>query len=543
MKLWVDRHFLSLYLIALTLIGLGYISILPIFEGFDETAHFSRLREIAYSEKLKYTSSIDQSVLDYKGPMPYGTGYPPYDTGEVYPKFFASQNSLDFFYENYRKGSLNHHFLPSNEFNWQYQHPPLYYLITAPILSLTDNFSFVTQFFAIRFFSYLIALFGVFFAMKTLLTTKAFRSVIDQSEFFKFSALIYPLIFPEFFFEFARVGNDSLCLLLNGLLFYVLLKWLPDCFDIKKSIFIGVILGIGMLTKAFFIPIGIAVTLFIFLHFLYNDFFKKEFLPAIKIFAAVFIPALMIAGGWYLMKYLVSGDFGGGFEANQLQHNVGFMNGFKRNLSFGGLTHGILMPLATFFWIGSWSVVRMPVTIYLILVLSGLWIFWNFVINLKKISIFNFNWLIVWLLLLMLLGLFWHVLVMVALNGYGASGGHYLHILFPWFIPAIALGVMRIFKNNRQRFIFILLIACAAVFQFIAIWFHMALFSGCAAKGEDKYFVFNSNSFCLDQVPLVMSRLKVLSFPELGVVFFLLGFGLLGYLIAREIQIKFISRN
>jgi len=42
-----QRHSLLLYFSTLFFIGLGYLAILPAFEGFDENAHYSSVRQIA----------------------------------------------------------------------------------------------------------------------------------------------------------------------------------------------------------------------------------------------------------------------------------------------------------------------------------------------------------------------------------------------------------------------------------------------------------------------------------------------------------------
>lgn len=532
----MKRYFTTLYLLALAFIGIGYIFVLPLFEGLDETAHFSRLREVAFTKKLNYTANIDQSVTAYKGPMPYSTGFPPYDSAFVYLKFFQDQNSINFYEKNYRHENFNDSFVPSNEPNWQYQHPPLYYLLTAPIVSLTQKLALLDQFLLIRIFSYLMALTGVFISIKTLLSNHFFNLKNKQLSFMKISIVLYPLLFPEFFFEFARIGNDSLSLLISGLLFYAISEWYQDQLNLKKTVILGVILGLGILTKAFFIPISFAFGIFTLVNFSHNGYFKKKLTSVIKMFFAIVFPILIIGGSWYIVKFIATGDLGGGYDTYQLNQNGGFVNGFLKNYTFKGLSHGLLMPFATFSWIGSWSVVRMPSFMYFILILIGFWIAVNSLSALKKIPLYNIHWLVIWLFLFMFMGLFWHVLIMVALSGYGASGGHYLHILFPWIIPWLSLGIMQIYKTNKQSFFMIPVIIYTVVFHLIAFWFHISLFSGCASKGNDKHFIFNGNYYCLDQISTVIHNLAILNYSNLGIVLYIAGIALLATLIRFEIN-------
>ena len=61
--------------VGLLLMGIGFLAVLPPFEGFDETAHYSSLRQIADTGMLPITGSsfIDKNVIDYRrhGPKSY----------------------------------------------------------------------------------------------------------------------------------------------------------------------------------------------------------------------------------------------------------------------------------------------------------------------------------------------------------------------------------------------------------------------------------------------------------------------------------------
>jgi len=115
------RAFALAYLLFLLGIGIGYISITPPFEGFDETAHYSSLREIADTGTVPIygKSYLDQSVVDYEGPIHYDTGSPPFDRGLVYPKFFAQPELVAHFQQYYREPAPHVAYRPGSELNWQ----------------------------------------------------------------------------------------------------------------------------------------------------------------------------------------------------------------------------------------------------------------------------------------------------------------------------------------------------------------------------------------------------------------------------------------
>src|SRR5579862_1469748 len=202
---------------AIFLLGLGYLAILPPFEGFDETAHYSGMRQIAYTGTipLRGHSFIDRFVERYQqnAPMPWGSGSPPFDrTGSMtYPSFFADRLAV----ENYKvyRSVAAEKFAPSSFENWEWQHPPLYYLFMAPLVLLTAPLPFATQIFILRTVSYLLAFTG-FLAGWIAVRTFAGKTIPYG---IATGYLFYPMIAPMFFPEFARLGNDSLCLFILGI--------------------------------------------------------------------------------------------------------------------------------------------------------------------------------------------------------------------------------------------------------------------------------------------------------------------------------------
>ena len=159
----VQRICIPLYLLILFLMGLGYLAILPPFEGFDETAHYSSVRQIADTGTIPIygVSFLDQEVTDYKGPFAYGSPEPPFDRDMAYSRFFARPDSVAYYLMAYRQSSGPSFYHASQVWNWEAQHPPLYYMLLAPLEKTTEHFPFVTRILLLRLASYLMALTGV----------------------------------------------------------------------------------------------------------------------------------------------------------------------------------------------------------------------------------------------------------------------------------------------------------------------------------------------------------------------------------------------
>ncbi len=532
-----------LYLISILLIGLGYISILPPFEGFDETAHYSRLREIKGHPLAIFDreSFLDRAVVEYTGPVPYSSGEPPFDGGFNYQKFFGDQVNLDDYIKKYCQSPMNAAFVASADRNWQNQHPPLYYLLLAPLT--IKSIPFIYQFYMIRLVSFVIALAGVFFALLSL--RNIFQSNGNKNELAAslFGFMIYPIIFPMFFLEFARIGNDSLCLLITGLMFYIWTLNSDTWYSRNKSILIGCLLGLGLITKALFIPITGAVFFFMTLQNFANGITFVKSLQLLKKLSLIFFPAAIIGGSWYLFKIIFYGDPGLGTEVIDLGSNGGLLTGLISNFSLLGFIRGLLVPIVSFTWAGSWSLVRMPEYLELPLLFFGFGLLYLHFQHLKKENIENYHWLGFLMFVFIYIGLAFHVLISMSLTGLGQSGGWYLHILMPWIALAIGLASFRFIQFHLNRIIFFALLIYAFFFQLMAILSHLALFSGFASKGLNKHFLFPEKTFVSNDYFAMLNNLSILTFPHLGILLIALGFFTLFCLIIRTSKLLELKKN
>jgi hypothetical protein len=513
-----QRIFLPLYLLAMFFIGLGYLTILPAFEGFDETAHYSSVRQIADTGTIPIygASFLDEEIAHYQGPIPYTSGTPPFDHGLTYKKFFTQPNLVENYLSSYRQSDFPA-YRPSQEQNWQAQHPPLYYILLAPVEKATERLSFVTQIFILRLVSFLIALAGVAFGL--LASRQSEKPIKTDPAIIGF--MLYPLVLPMFFPEFTRIGNDCLCLFLVGATAFLLSKWLKDENNKRLSGAIGVVLGLGLLTKAFFIPIIAALGAFLLVR-IFSDKHPGTIRSAHwKNLMLIFLPALLIGGGWYAYKFIAFGTLIGSADAITLANQGGLVAGLKHNFSLYAVVRGLVVTFVSYSWAGTWSLTRLPPYLHAPLLVLAVWIFGAFALQLKRRPLTDLAWLPVWLLGTFGCGFLYHTLIGVALSDNGQTPGWYLHILLPWVAPVLGIGTLSLLQNFRTKPLFVGLLFYAVPFQIMALWSQLALFTGCATKGEDKSYTFSGHIFCLDQIPILVDRLSVLGWPVLAAV----GFG------------------
>lgn len=506
-----------LVLAATLLVGIGYLAILPPFEGFDETAHYSSVRQIADTKTLPLfgRSFIDKSVRDYEknGPMPWSSGKPPFEQpGHLtYPAFFANPAAVTH-YAIYRSGPVDK-FTPSSSENWEAQHPPLYYLLMAPIMRATAGFSFVSQIFILRLASYLLAWVG--FVIGWWATQRYEGKAIPRGVATGY--LYFPFAVPMFFSEFARIGNDSLCLFLLGLIFSLSLAvFYRDDRSIVRPFTLGVFLGLGLLTKAFFLPIVVAYATFMTLRAWQARQVREVFRRRLLVSGLAILPALLVGGAWYVHDFVAYGSPTGSNDAIVLEQHGGLGANLLRNFSVYTLIHDVIGIAVSWSWAGSWSLAHVSPVLQVPLLLISCWIAANYFLSAKSYNLGNPIWLPVWLFALIVGGLFYHELVIIA-EGISGTPGWYLNILAPFLALAMGYGVERI-SRSAARLLLVPALAYTMSFLLVVLWSQMALFAGCAVKNDDKLYQFPSDWLCLDRVSEVTTHLTVFGWPLLAVL-------------------------
>jgi len=525
------QPFLSVYLLALLLIGLGYIAIMPPFEGFDEPAHYASLRQIADTGSIPIfgKSYLPQDVADYGGPVAYSTLQPPFDSGLTYAKFFENPALVARFVQEYGRPQPHPSFVPSDRPNWEAQHPPLYYLILAPLLHFVETAPLLNQILILRLASYLLALAGVFFGLEAISAAATMKGPAPAP----YGFLLYPIMLPMFFPEFARMGNDSLCLLFAGLAAYFLSREFENERGIGWPLALGLSLGFGLLTKAFFIPITFAIGVFLLVRcWRIADGNTRLRLRNGVVTAAI---AVLVGGGWYLRSYLNYGDFSGSGDAIRIAAEGGLWANLKQHHSLYVLARSVEVMIVTCIWAGTWSLVRMSALLYAPLIALLLMTIGAFGMRLKSTPVVRVEWLAVLLFACLFGGLLVHVIDMMEI-GEGGTGGWYLHILMPWIAPALGLGIVVLVRRAWSRLLLAILLCYAVLFQVMALWAQAALFAGCAIKGGDKYYSFSGHAFCLDQAATIYNRLAIVGSPALALLGFSGGAICAGYLALRLLR-------
>lgn len=531
----------AFFVLFLLLAGIGQIAAMPPFEGIDEEGHYSSIRQLADTGQMPLSGKafIDRNILEYRarGPVYYASRAP-YEAngGLTYPAFFARRDLVESYASRYRASGENPAFAPSETPNWQAQHPPLYYLLMTPVAKATSSLSFWTQLFVLRLVSYLIALAG--WALGLWGTLRFMKTHMERSPIFLCpeepdafpnvmaacgpaaqsrvgtAFFLFPVLFPQFIPEFARLGNDSLCLLIMGGVWTVLLSWLGDEENPKKTLSLGLLLAAGLLTKALFLPIVAGIAGLVCSR-MRGD--RERFASRLDSATLLFLPSLF-ACFWYVYKWKFTGSFVGHAEYILLDAKGGIWPNLPDSAHWKDYLLGLYGILLTFLWAGTASLARAYHVFYLPFVGFVFWIFVRYLLSLRRSAMQSLSWIPLWIFVPFLAGLFHHLLSLMALEGYGGTPGWYLHILLPPLAFAFSRALEGVWDGGHGRKSLLFLTSYAFFFMAFSFWAQMPLFAGFAGEGAYKIFSFSAFPFDLVHFPAIMSRLEVLSWPWLGLV-------------------------
>lgn len=520
----MERKASFLLFFAVFFMGIHHLMVLPPFEGIDEIAHYAYARQLADtgSFPVLWESRVPTEVDTYSSQAPLYYPISPYKDAKniVYSVFFDLEENVERYKDIYRHARERETFIPGNRLNWEAQHPPLYYMLMALLMKGTNGLSFTAQFFALRLASFLLALSGLLIGLWGSL--KEFRFSVASRRHILTAFLLYPFMIPMFFGEFGRLGNDSLCLFLMGILWWLVLRRLRDERSQVLNFALGCCLALGLLTKALFLPITAGIALFFSFQFWRGR--RDPDLRKLRIDNAWIIAApIMFALLWYIYASSRTGGFAGTADFSALAERGGLIKGLNEYFSWTGLLDRVFLFLFSWSFLGTQSLVYMKGRFIFFLLIAPLWLFFRYKKSLSFSCLAEPIALPLWILLPMLGGLLFHVFIGIALENIQVTPTWYIHILLPPLAWAFAQGLAALETEGTGFGVWkALFIGNVSIF-IITSWCLMTLFSGCSVRDDFHQYAFPNTWFCLDRIPLVMERLEVLGWPWMSVTCFALG--------------------
>jgi len=485
-----------------TLLCLAYALLLPPYEGFDETAHYSYVTLLADRGQIPdfRRTPLDATLQSDLAGLPQRyAGFPPFEAngGLTYGRFFRDvpadqrQQVVGRFWHTPRHAE----YAPGSGSNWLGQHPPLYYaLMSVPYWCVRDATP-GTRMLVLRFCSLALACGSLVFwwlALERLSSGAARRALL--------LAGVSVLFLPSCWFDLGRMGNDSLAALITAAVFYLVLRIYQRPQPVLRDfVALGSAMGCGLLTKAFFVPVGagvvaclawLALTCRPLSHAGFAVRLWRWMLPA----GVALTIAVLLAGGWFALcaqRYgmaLVSAD------QYAWAHAAGPPRGAA--LSWGQAGRAMLRAVAAFgataLWSGTWSWVQRPL--------------WHYGLMLPWLLLALWAWLGGWrrsvdpgprpadtgrrqmeltaalILAPMLAAMLYFLALKVRFTGVGSGvGGYYLFVAWP-LLGLMAGRALDVPPTRLARWLLAAAVAAAVAFELQGLWFEAQVYAGVVQK-------------------------------------------------------------
>ena len=274
----------------------------PLWEGFDEFAHFGVIRAIAFKGLVLVPRDqpgprdVEESLR--LAPVPWEVR-----TWGVFRSSLTQEAFWRLEPEERRQREARLCSMPQIWARQDSTHgisayeslqPPLYYWLMAPLVWVLKGSGLVAQVLVLRWV-------GVFIASGAVLFTFAICRTITHCESLALGSAAVVAIMPQFAINAARISNEPLSILLFSVLIWLGLMMTDQTADTRKAALLGLVLGLGLLTKAYFLTAIPAIVLLL----LFTR--GKSWLPL----ATSTLLVLTIAGWWYVRNVVTTGALSG----------------------------------------------------------------------------------------------------------------------------------------------------------------------------------------------------------------------------------------
>ena len=302
-----------LLIILFVIQGMIFAGMYPLWEGWDEPAHFAYVQHIVEKKTIpKLTDEISNEVAYTLDKVPLNPLLVP--PGKSFQDFWNNFTVNELLENKNKLSELDNseRFNTSPWINWEAKQPPFAYLTQSPIYLLFYNYSILERAFALRAFSVIVTAIGIVFAYKTI-------SLLFDDRFIRVGSLMFIVFNPMFTTNITRVNNEFMTILLFSAFLYLMVRYLKEKTNTLHVVLIGLVLGLGLLTKQTFLIAIVLVPFFIFLKHLQNENKQKpvKLLKSLKNLGIIFGITIPMVSWWYY-DVIASGNFSGITELRAL---------------------------------------------------------------------------------------------------------------------------------------------------------------------------------------------------------------------------------
>jgi len=444
---------LALLWLAFVVRGFWYCALLPPWEGYDEPYHFAALQTVASGRGMPQAEtpvSLEVQNSLHLLPLPWELQFqdiphplPTYDDFWRSPPAQRKQRV-----DAVRALPPEQGAQPANEpiLNYESQQAPLYYWLVAIPLGWMSGMPLLSRVYLLRILNVLLA--SVVVPACWWMARRVLRSDLEAV-----GTTAIVVLMPELMINIARVGNQSLALVLYSLLLVVALQVAQHSMSWRWWIAVGCALGAGLLTMASFMT---AIPAVMMLAAISCWTTRVAGMRASRIFAiagrcsAALGVAAVIAGPWYAHVHSTTGSWSGLVHDAALRH-ISLLQKLQA-VPRVNWTSGALSILISHIWFGGWSFLRVSRGLYVAGMLVIVAAVAGVVIRLyrqrgatdenRDVLVLAAFYLCFWA------GLAYHVLITFLHEGVSASTGWYLYAVVAAEATLLVWGLETFFPGR-----------------------------------------------------------------------------------------------
>jgi 4-amino-4-deoxy-L-arabinose transferase-like glycosyltransferase len=425
---------LVLLWLAFVVRGFWYCALLPPWEGYDEPYHFAALQNVAAGRGFPQATtpvSLEVEHSLHLLPLPWELQFQdiphPLSTYDDFWRLPVTERKRQVDAVRALPVEQGTQLADEPILNYESQQEPLYYwLLAFPLRWMTG----------IPLFSriYLLRMLNVLLASVVVPVCWWMAKLVLRSDLQSMGASAVVVLMPELMINNARVGNQSLALLLYSLLLMASLQAARHSMHWIWWIAVGCALGAGLLTMASFMTAIPAVVLLaaVCVRSAGSSGIRSQrvFAIAARCGTALAIAAV-IAGPWYAHVHSATGSWSGlGHDAALRHYSL-----LQKLLAIPRVNwkSGALSVLISHIWFGGWSFLRVHRGLYIAGILVIVLAIAGVVVRLTRRhdpgdEIRNVE-ILASFYACFLAGLAYHVLITFLHEGVSASTGWYLYAL------------------------------------------------------------------------------------------------------------------
>ncbi|MGC2659154.1 MAG: glycosyltransferase family 39 protein, partial [Bryobacteraceae bacterium] len=325
---------------------------------------------------------------------------------------------------------------------YEAQQAPLYYVLMVPVYRAFSNAKLAGRLLAIRFASVLIASLAIPLIYAT--TKELFGS--------HRIALLLTCVaasLPGLLMDVSRAGNESLAVVLGTAMTLILISAIRRGGSLKHWLALGIALGLGLLTKAYFLaflPLIPALALMLMWR---RGAWKRQAVGA----TLSLLVAIVISAAWYARMERLTGSLSGEKNAAAIA-NASFAQKFTAATHINWLRI-VYDQIYSQLWLGGWSFLRVRPWMYTVfellaaLCVAGLVRYT--VRRVKHPHITRMSVTLAMLLLMLILfepGLFYQALAVFMIDNEAFGPGWYFYVLLAPELLLLTAGAWALFGRR-----------------------------------------------------------------------------------------------